>query len=350
MNLPHLDRLVDAVQTNCHIADAHHAADMTLCIYLLQMREFFRWEHGIAPLLPLPRDEVGAWLAQREALWESLEGQPFAALPLQGASYDPFNAAAVNAQLRPFGLVYGAGFTAPGRASFFLGELQRAQMREGVELLVSGCEHARGLSAPPAALAGSTLLLRQEAFARWVWEKYEAWTLKRQPGAFKAALDARGFDRVGIAAVEHLIEGEAEALVLHELGEHEAGQSLGPDWQSLRGAASRRTDLYLRAMRDHLADCLVTLPTLLDRCADASLHFWFSNLEGVRALLFPRLLRAYDAWVAGDGGADLRDAIAEGSAHWSRTCRELLALNRAPGNDAASRIDAYVASQDRLLR
>ena len=40
VSLPHLNRLVDAVQTNCHITDASHAADMTLCIYLLQMREF----------------------------------------------------------------------------------------------------------------------------------------------------------------------------------------------------------------------------------------------------------------------------------------------------------------------
>jgi hypothetical protein len=30
MNLRHLDRLVDAVQTNCHIADAHHAPDLRL--------------------------------------------------------------------------------------------------------------------------------------------------------------------------------------------------------------------------------------------------------------------------------------------------------------------------------
>ena len=42
-----LDVLVDAVQTNCDIADARHAADLPLCIYLLQMREFYRWEHGL---------------------------------------------------------------------------------------------------------------------------------------------------------------------------------------------------------------------------------------------------------------------------------------------------------------
>jgi hypothetical protein len=350
VNLPHLDRLVDAVQTNCHIADASHAADMTLCIYLLQMREFFRWEQGIAPMQRLPNDEVGAWLAQRESLWTSLEGEPFAPLPLQGGSFDPFDAAAVNAQLRPFGLVYGAGYTAPGCASFFLGELLRVQSRDGIELLVSGCEHARGLAAAPAVLAGSKVLLRQESLARWIWEKFEAWTLKRQEGPFKAALDAYGFDRLGPAAVERLIEAEAETLVLHELGEHRAGRLLGPDWQTLRNVlVSRRTDLYVRAARDHLADCLVTLPTLLQRRSDASLHFWFANLEGVRALLFPRLMAAYSAWCAGDDGAALRDALAAGATHWARACQQFLTLHRRPGADGPSLVDECVESPDWVL-
>jgi hypothetical protein len=349
VNLPRLDRLVNAVQTNCHIADASQAADMTLCIYLLQMREFFRWEHGIAPMQRLRHDEVGAWLEERESLWARLEGKAYAPLPIRGGWFDPFDAAAINAQLRPFGLVYGAGYIGPGRASFFLGELQGVQQRGGMDVLVCACEHARSLIAPPAALTGSTVLLRQESLARWVWEKFEAWTLKRQHGPFKAALDAHGFDRLGLAAVERLIEGERESLILHELGEFRVGRRLGTDWQSLRGLAPRRTDLYLRAVRDHLADCLVTLPSLLHARADASLHFWFANLEGARALLFPRLPQAYAAWLAGDEGVALRAAIATGSMHWQRACDELLALYRAPGADPASRIEACITAPEWVL-
>ena len=48
--------LARAVQTNCHIADARHATDLSLCIYLLQMREFYRWEHGLAFDATLNRD------------------------------------------------------------------------------------------------------------------------------------------------------------------------------------------------------------------------------------------------------------------------------------------------------
>jgi len=351
MTLPGMDRLVEAVQTNCHIADARGAADLTLCIYLLQMREFYRWEHGIAALEPLPRDAVAQWLAERESLWAALEDREFEPLPVAGQVFAPFDVASINAQLRPFGLVYGAGLVGVGRASFVLGQLERVERRGELELLVSGAEHARGLAAPPAALQGATVLLRQQSLRRWLWEKYEAWTLKRQDGAFRAALDAHGFERNGTQALERMADLESETLVLHELGEFEAGRRLGSDWQALRGAlSSRRTDLYGRAARDLLAVCLVTLPTLLQRRGDASLHFWFANLEGVRGLLFPGLLDAYAGWCAGDQGAALHAAVSAGTTHWGRACEQLLALYRTNGADAPLLIERCVHSPDWVLR
>ena len=346
-----MSALVQAVQTNCHIADARGATDLTLCIYLLQMREFFRWEQGIAALQPLPHGSVAQWLTEREALWESLEGRDFVQLPVAGQAFGAFDVAAINAQLRPCGLVYGAGYVAAGRASFFLGQLERAEQRGSIELLVCGTEHARGLAAPPAALQGSTVLLRQQAMQRWLAEKYEAWTLRRQDGAIKAALDAHGFARDGVQALQRMVELESETLVLHELGEFEAGLRLGPDWQALRSALdSRRADLYVRAARDHLADCLVTLPTLLQCQRDASLHFWFANLEGVRALLFPRLFTAYAAWCAGDQGSSLRAAVAAGVPHWQRACDQLLALHRTQGATAPKPIEECLQSAQWVLQ
>jgi len=346
-----MDRLVDAVQTNCHIADATQATDLSLCIYLLQMREFYRWEQGAEPQASLPREELGAWLADREALWASLEGREFGPIPVLGDSLDPFDTAGINARLRPHGLVYGAGLLAPGRVSFFLGDLETRAPHDEVEVLVSGCEHARGLSAPPAALAGATVLLRRESLQRWLWEKYEAWSLKSQEGAFKATLDAYGLARVGpVAAVNDMAREQAETLILHELGEFEAGQLLGPGWHDLRGTlASRRADLHLRAVRDHLADCLVTLPTLLKQDAAASMHFWFSNFEGVRAVLFPRLAQAYTAWCAGDGGAALREATAAGALHWLHQCRQLCSLHRPHGDAASAAVQALLYAPEMQL-
>jgi hypothetical protein len=113
--------------------------------------------------------------------------------------------------------------------------------------------------------------------------------------------------------------------------------------------ASRRADLYVRALRDHLADCLVTLPTLLQRRADASLHFWFANLEGVRASLFPRLASAYAAWCAGDQGAALLDAVSAGAAHWGRACAQMLQMHRTLGDDAPAQIERCLQSPDWVL-
>jgi hypothetical protein len=345
-----VSRLVRAVQANCHVADARGAADLTLCIYLLQMRELYRWEQGIAALQPLPREAVAAWLAEREALWASLEEHEFQPLPLDSGDTDAFDEASVNAQLQPHGLVYGAGYVAAGRASFVLGQLERVEQHGDLELRVCGVEHARGLSAPPAALQGSTVLLRRQALQRWLWEKYEGWLLKRPDGPFKAALLAHGWARDGDAAVRRLAAAEADTLLLHECGEFEVGRELGPDWQALRAALpSRRADLYVRAARDHWADCRVTLPRLLQQEDGASLHFWFANLEGVRALLFPRLGPAYAAWCAGDRGAALRVAVEQGEAHWRGLCLQLLALHRDGGADASRRIEACALAPQSLL-
>ena len=62
LNLGHL---VNTVQKNCHISDARHAGDFTLCIFLLKMREFYRWEQGLPFGAALGRGEVGDWLAGR---------------------------------------------------------------------------------------------------------------------------------------------------------------------------------------------------------------------------------------------------------------------------------------------
>lgn len=335
--------LVEAVQTNCHIADAQHAADMTLCIYLLQMREFYRWEQGLPPLQPMAREAVGAWISAREALWDKLDGQPFRPLPLPGGSADPFDVPAVNAALAPLGLVYGAGYTRPGRASFFLGALESARLREGVLLRVSGREYARGLSSPPAVLQERTIYLRREALQRWLWEKYEAWTLRRSDGAYKRALDAHGYASAGEQAVQRMVAQQAETLVLHELGEARVAEQLGPDWPAMRQALrDRRTELYVGAVRDLLADSLSTLPTLLQRQDVAGLHFWFANFEGLRADLAPRLARGYEAWCASGDMSALAQAVEEGAAHWQRVCAQVLALHRGHGDLAQPHIRAFI--------
>jgi hypothetical protein len=346
---PEFAGLIGAVQANCHIADARHAADLPLCIYLLQMREFYRWELGLAFGAALDREAVGQWLSQRERLWSRVEACDLQPLPLDGRLFDPQDADALNAVLTPRGLAYGAGSTAAERPTFFLAQLHSAQTRDdGLRLQVCDRELARCLSAPPAALAnGRTIVLRRESLARWLWEKFEAFSLRRTQGPFKALVDAYALhdSDAFIAALPRLVDEQCETLLLHELGEHQAGQWLEPGWSAMRLVLSqRRSDLHVRAVRDHLADLEVTLPTLLRRGADSSLHFWFANYDGVRAQLFPSLKQAYVAWHQGDAGLALQHATQAGSAHFRSLAEEVLALYRRAGEQAAGPIDRLLAS------
>ena len=343
--------LCRAVQTNCHIADARHAADMSLCIYLLQMREFYRWEQGLAFGAKLDRAAIGEWLAAREALWAELETRQFAPLSFADRHFDPLDAAPLNDLLAPHGLVYGAGLAWVDRPGFFLAHLDRQQARgDGLVLQVCGHEMARGLFAPPATLAaGSTIVLRRESLARWLWEKFEAFSLRRADGPFKALVDAYGLhdEAAFVAALPRLVDDQCETLVLHELGEHRAGQWLGGAWSAMRMALrQRRTDLLVRAVRDHIADLEVTLPALVGQGESPALHFWFANFEGHRERLFPSLARAYAAWCDGDEGQAMLRASRSGAVHFRTLAEQVLALHSNLGRHAESAIDQLLSAPE----
>jgi hypothetical protein len=172
--------------------------------------------------------------------------------------------------------------------------------------------------------------IRREALRQWLWEKAEAWGMKQTPGAMSRALDAYGYGDDPAVALERMVDGETETVILHERGEFAAGRLLGPEWQDmLAGFSSRRPELLARAVRDNLADCLSTLPALMADGKHASLHFWFASFEGMRRELFPWLVAAYDAWQARGDAVPLADAVAAGCEHWQQTAETLLAGYRA---------------------
>jgi hypothetical protein len=336
--------VVAQVRANCHVSDARHARSLTLCTYLLEMRDLYRWERGLARDAPLPRADVGAWIAAREALWESLDDADYGAIPVDDVAADPFAVEAINRSLVPGGHVYGAGIGRFGKPQFFVAALAREERRDGLRVLVAGREYARDLSPAPAALREDTVYVRLEALERWLWGRVEAWAVKRAEGPLRRALDAYGFEGGAGPALERMTAAETETLILHELGEHRASRLLGPDWEAtLAGLTRRRAEMFVRAVRDHLADCLVTLPALLARDASASLHFWMANLDGLRREVFPRVVTAYAAWCAGDGGQALHETIAAGADHWREVCRQVLALHAARDSDADDAIEALAA-------
>ncbi|MFO1218305.1 MAG: hypothetical protein U1E89_08055 [Burkholderiaceae bacterium] len=338
------DALVRAVQRNAHIADARHAADLPLCIFLLQMREYYRWESGLGFDAAIDRGALGHWLAERERLWDGLEDASYATLPWAGRCFDPLDADALNRELLPRGWVYTAAWDGARRPLFALAALRRAEPagHDTPALLDCAEEFARSLLAPPAALVGArTIVLRREALARWLWERAEI-ALQRTPSPpWRALADAFALhDAPRFAAAQAgLVDALLPMLEWHERGEFRAAQRLEPLWAALRLALRQRpVDAPVRAVRDLLVDLETTLPALLDADARWALHGWFAMFEGWRERLCPALRPAYETWCDGDGGAALRTAADEGARHFAALAQELLALHASAGDAAAAAI------------
>jgi hypothetical protein len=330
MPLSNFPGLVQSVQRNCHIADARYAREMTLCTYLLEMREFYRWEHEVPLPRALPRQELGNWISEREALWDGLQANDLEPLRVGERSYSAFDVDAINSALVPRGLVYGGGYGRFGKPHFFLAQLERHEQRQGLSVLISGCEYARDISAPPASLLDGVVFLRRDALRRWLWERVEIWGVHKADGALKSALECYGFETDAEAGLKSMVEREAETLILHELGEGMAEPLLGTAWRDFIAALKgRRAEIVARAVRDNLADCLSTLPRLIEREAASSIHFYFANMEGARSKLFPRLGLAYRRWRETGNLEPLREAAQAGSAHWHETALSLLRAHQA---------------------
>lgn len=323
-NLP---QLTSVVQRNCDISDARYAGNYGLCTFLLKMREYYRWENELPFARTLPRDELGDWLATREQAWDRIEADRFASLPLACGALDPFDADSINRELLSHGCVYSAGYGYFQKPVFFLGRLLRVEERAGFTILLSSCEYARELAAPPAMLQGRTIFVRLESVRRYLWEKIEEWQWRRQGDAMASALASYDFITDTEAALQRMADNEMESMILHEVGEAMAGELLGEGWGEMTlSLAHTRGEPVARAVRDLLADCISTLPGLLERANLPALHFHFATFDALRRQLFPEALDAYEHFLrCGDLGR-LRQAAHEGKERWLATARGLLAL------------------------
>lgn len=327
--------LAEKVQHNCDVADARHGAEFTLCTYLMKMREYYRWERGLPFSARLPKEEVGDWLSARERHWDDLAEADYAVLPVAGQDFDPFDATGINRVLAERGLVYSGGLGHGGKAHFFLAELERSEVLDGFEVHIAGRELARDLAAPPAMMREGTVFVRRESLRRLLWEKLESWRWSRPDNAMGRALACYDFEGALEDSLERMTDNELEMVLLHEIGEFRAGEQLGDDWNAMVLDFSHTPlELMLRSVRDHLADCLSTLPALLALDRPESLHFYVGNLSHMRREIFPSLDSAYREWLESGDSAPLRALADRGRDHWSELAREVLALWRRDGEAA----------------
>jgi len=330
------------VQHNCHISDARFAGNYTLCVYLLKMREYYRWEKAHAFSAALTSDDVGRWLTEREQLWEQIERQAFEPIPADGESFDPFASTDINARLIEQGLIYSAGIGQKSKPHFFLGELLRKDRINGYTIYVSASEYARDLTSPPAMSQGTDIFIRRESFRRMLWEKLETWRWNRPQNAMASAISYYDFDSDLETALDAMTDHELEAALLHEIGEIRAGEIL-PGWGGMiTDIAVTKAEIMARAVRDHLADAISTLPALIEKQQRASIHFYFANLTSMRQLIFPSLLDAYRQWADSGNIETLGRQVEKSERHWRQISQQMLDLHRQYGENSHSHIELLI--------
>lgn len=341
--------LTDQVQKNCDIADARHAGEQTLCVYLLKMREFFRWERQKSFTDSLAKAEVGAWITQKEQYWEQLGNSEFAPIRVSGAEYDPFDTEGLNAVLNPQGLVYSGGLSGFSRPNFFLGELRNSEdhapspLSGNYHIRISSREFARNLTAPPAYTLGTHIFIRRESLRRVIWEKIEEWQWRKRNNAMERALTGYDYETDPGLSLEQITDLELNTVVLHEIGEVKASALLGEKWRELLfQLPPSQAERMARAVKDHIADCLSTLPSLIEQNNQASLHFYFSNLGALRHELFPQLTKAYQLWLDNDNLATIENTVKRGCQHWQNLAQQMLTLFDRYGPHCAPHIEKMV--------
>jgi hypothetical protein len=218
-----LATLTDAVQYNCDVSDARHGGDYSLCVYLMKMREYFRWEQKLPYGARLGKDAVGDWLAAREERWEDLEDADLRPLSINGHEFDPFDAEAINRRLGDDGLVYSSGYGHRAKPHFFLGRLEQRVSRGGYTVYVAAGEYARDLTAPPAMTLGNSIFLRRESLRRMLWEKLESWRWNRPDNALGRAFACYDFDGDLEGSLDAMTDREIDNALLHEQGEVRGG-------------------------------------------------------------------------------------------------------------------------------
>jgi len=343
-----LDAIVGAVQKNCHISDAQYAGDLTLCTFLLKMRELYRWERAIPLTQEMPRSEVGDWMNVRGQLWDEIENVAYEPIPLPVGEIDAFESRHINDALLAQGFVYSGGYGRHCKPHFFLGELLRRENRHGFDIFVSGRELARDLEAPPGMYLDRTLFIRTEALRRWLWEKYEEWRWNHKNEAMGRAVAAYPFDAEPEAALDAMVVTEMESVILHELGEARVGEELGQAWEALLIEVMRsRAEIMARAVRDLYADCISSLPGLIERGESAAIHFFFANFVGMRRKLAPELMQAYQHWVETGSMTGLSVAAESGARHWRGAADELLALHASLGEAVGPEIERRLDPRSR---
>jgi len=304
-----IEHIASQVRYNCNISDARYWGFYSPCELLLRLRDLYKIEKGLKPWEEVKHKEIGAWIEKREKLWRELEDHQFRDIEIKGKKYKPFNTKDINAVLLKEGFFYGAGYGNLLKPTFFLAEFSEKTRISRYNIYISGREIVRDLSTSPSMLQGNTIIVRYDAMKFFLWGKFEEMRSRRYSSALSNAFSEYGIpcDRAAELSPKELeryfteiTREELMTYIHHELGEASQRRVFGSWWKGLLlKLPYSRAELLVRGLKDILSDTCDrgTLAYIIKNKKAGSLSFYVALLKGVRRIIFPDILKAYDEFI-----------------------------------------------------
>lgn len=332
------DSFYQAVKRNCDISDARDNGIYSICTLVLKLRNLYKWEHGLNPWEEPDPPELLDWIGAREEYWETIHGEKFSPIPLNGGTIDPFLPEAINPRLSSVNLLYGAGYGRSMKAVFFLADVLEERWVEGCQTFILGREKARELSGPFAMLQNNTIYIRKEPMRFFFWDQIQEispscrLSMQQALKTYGLMADDSSFDRNKlIDTFERIVDAELEIFVYHEVGESRENLLTSSQLKKIIGAyPGTAIELLARAVKDILADTHPAglLPHIVAREKKSSLGFYLAFLDGMRKLLCREVNEAgRDFWESGSW-SQVRDAVAECRLRNEAIAHRFLDMNR----------------------
>lgn len=291
-----IEEITGQVKHNCEISNARSWGGYSICGLLLRLRELYKWEKGMQPWGKIDTTALMSWIDEKERKWKEMSNQEFRNIEINGIVYNPFDVEKINEAL-PKGFLYGAGYVAAMRPSFFLARLDRARKEDGYNIFISGKELARDLVAALAMLQGNNILVRKESIRYFIWGKLEESKITKNE-ALRCAFEDYGVsgERINPESVEKIVEEELKSYIRHEIGE--ASDKIFPDkiWNELVCLFQHsKVELLARSVKDILGDTNENgmLRYVIANKKRGSLGFYVALLTGFRKIIFSEIAPAY---------------------------------------------------------
>jgi hypothetical protein len=331
--------LTKQIQRNCDISDANYAGLYSLCSLLLRMRDLYKWEHDLRPWEEPEPAALLEWVDDRESRWEIIAQDELRPISMGFQSFEPFNMAALNPELRPLGLVYGAGYVLGMKPSFFLGEVIESRTLGELQVDIVDRELARDIYMTPAMRQGRQIFMRQSAMLFFLWDQI----LEQRPSARAAlgyALQQYNLDPVAIrrspkelAPQLHLVaRQEIETWIYHEVGEVHESAFDGNLWHEIVSAYSNSpVEIFARVVKDVLADTHHEglLGHIIRNRIHSSLGFYVAFMRPFARVVFPEIIEAFCRFSSSGDWSIIEEARSSGQAKSESYALQLVELHQA---------------------